>query len=300
MEKFRVNLKNKLDKYIKINGITYAYFKDKGVGDLHSASQRGSTKLKVLFKVSRILNIDIRNLLMFGDYTYEFENSFDNFEEFLIFLGKRLKQFRINKKLRALDVAEKFGNIHIKNIYTMESSKSNISLKKFYEYLDILDVTPDEFFLKGENFSVKDKKSEYRNISVSDFYDRVFKLQDIQNVPWDNTININFKSFPTIFTFLKMCQNLKIYPKDFFDYNNEFLNKDYTLFDLEKTFSWIKNKINVKIVNKIKYIKLDSVFYFCDEESIDILDFFDESTLVGNIDQLATKITIKNTNVRSM
>lgn len=292
MEKFRVNLKNKLDKYIKVNGVTYTYFKDKGVGDLHKTSRRGSTNFKVLFDTSKILNIDIRNLLMFDDDTYIFENSFDNFEDFFIFLTKRLKRFRFDKNLRALDIAKKLGNINIDNIYKIESSNGNVSFKRFYEYLDALEVTPDEFFLKGENFSVKDKKSEYRNITVSDFYDRVFKLQDIQNVPWDNTININFKSFPTIFTFLKMCQNLKIYPKDFFDYNNEFLNKDYTLFDLEKTFSWIKNKINVKIVNKIKYIKLDSVFYFCDEESIDILDFLDESTLVGNIDQLATKITI--------
>ncbi len=289
MEKFRVNLKNKLDKYIKVNGITYEYFnKSHDLGSLDNVRRNGSTNIKTLFKTSKFLNIDIRNFLIFDDNTYLFENSFDTLEDFLIFLGRKFKDLRLDRKMKVLDIADKV-NVNIDTISILENARRCVSLKVLYRYLDVLEITPDEFFLKGENFSVKDKKSEYRNISVSDFYDRVFKLQDIQNVPWDNTININFKSFPTIFTFLKMCQNLKIYPKDFFDYNNEFLNKDYTLFDLEKTFSWIKNKINVKIVNKIKYIKLDSVFYFCDEESIDILDFLDESTLVGNIDQLATK-----------
>ncbi len=292
MDKFRVNLKKKMDKYIKLNGISYEYFnRVDGFKSLYGVRKRGVTTFKTLFETSKFLNVDIRNFLMFDDYTYVFENSFDTFEEFLVFLGARFKSFRLSKNMRALDIANEI-NININTIFSMENARSTVSLNKFYIFLEVLKITPDRFFLENEKFSVKIKKTEYRNITVSNFYDRVFELQDIQNVIWNNTININFQSFPTIFTFLKICNNLKIYPKDFFDYNNQFLNKNYSVFDLEKTFSWIKNKTNVNIVNRTKYIKLDSVFYFCDEESIDISDFFDESTLVGNIDQFSTKIRV--------
>ena len=62
MEKFRVNLKNKLDKYIKVNGITYEYFnKSHDLGSLDNVRRNGSTNIKTLFKTSKFLNIDIRN-----------------------------------------------------------------------------------------------------------------------------------------------------------------------------------------------------------------------------------------------
>ena len=146
MDKFRVNLKKKLDKYIKLNGISYEYFnRVNSVKDIRGIKQVGSTRFKTLFEISKFLNIDVRNLLMFDDNTYIFKNSFDTSEEFFIFLTRRLKQFRFDTGLKALDVANKLGKIHIDNIYRIESPKSNVSLKRFYEYLNVLEITPEDF-----------------------------------------------------------------------------------------------------------------------------------------------------------
>ena len=110
MEKFKVNLRYKLDKYIKLNGISYEYFVKNNNFENISGVKRGcSIKLKTLFEISKFLKVDIRNFLMFDDYTYIFKNSFDVFEEFFIFLGSRFKSFRLNKNIKATDILEKTG-----------------------------------------------------------------------------------------------------------------------------------------------------------------------------------------------
>ena len=109
MDKFRVNLRKKMDKYIKLNGVSYQYFsRTEGLTGLRSIRLSGNTNFKTLFKTSKFLNIDIRNFLMFNDDTYIFKSSFETFEKFFVFLGKKIKNFRQNKKLRAVDIAKYF------------------------------------------------------------------------------------------------------------------------------------------------------------------------------------------------
>ena len=104
MNNFRYNLGNKLDKYIKYNNLTYMSFLKNGLGDISRTIKVGSTRFNILFDIAEFLEIDIRNLLMFDDNTYEFKNSFDNVKEFFIFIGKKFKNFRIQNKLKAIDI----------------------------------------------------------------------------------------------------------------------------------------------------------------------------------------------------
>ena len=48
MDKFRVNLRKKMDKYIKLNGVSYAYFR-KNIGSIYGIVENGSTTFKTLF-----------------------------------------------------------------------------------------------------------------------------------------------------------------------------------------------------------------------------------------------------------
>lgn len=285
MDKFRVNLKKKMDKYIKLNGISYEYFqKSDGLTGLRNVVEKGSTKFKTLFQTSKILNIDIRNLLMFDDNTYIFKNSFDTSEEFFIFLTRRLKQFRFDTGLKALDVANKLGKIHIDNIYKIESSKSNVSLKRFYEYLNVLEITPDEFFLKNEKYQIVGNKIK-NEISIDDFNNRIYELEEIKGRIVGGNIFIDPNTFPTLHGFLKICKSLRVSPKDFFDFDKKEFGEDFKVIDISNSASFIKQKLELNGFKVQRYIKLDAVFLLCDEKNISIKDFFDISRHEGNINQ---------------
>lgn len=131
MDKFRVNLKKKMDKYIKLNGISYEYFNRlDGVKSLDGVSRNGGTRFKTLFQASKILNVDVRNFLMFDDYTYIFENSFDTFEEFYCFLGQKFKKYRNEKNISAKEFVKKLKKpILYTSIYEFEGARDKISLK---------------------------------------------------------------------------------------------------------------------------------------------------------------------------
>ncbi len=118
MDCFRINLRKKIDKYIKLNNLTYRSFRNNGLGDPTSIIKRGSTTFKNLFDISRHLDLDVRNLLMFNDNTYILENSFKTFEEFFLFLGNRFKNFRIQNKLKAIDI----DSCHVGKVYADRKS----------------------------------------------------------------------------------------------------------------------------------------------------------------------------------
>ena len=120
--------------------MTYRCFLKNDLGDIAKTIKVGSTRFSILFDIAKFLDIDIRNLLMFDDNTYEFENSFEMFEEFFVFIGQRFKKFRIQNGLRAIDVDRP------NNIYAFENNKEGLSLTKFYSYLDKLGMSSDEFF----------------------------------------------------------------------------------------------------------------------------------------------------------
>lgn len=295
MDKFRVNLKNKIDKYIKLSGISYAYF-EKNTGSIYGIVKNGSTKFRTLFQVSKILGIDIRNFLMFDDRTYTFKNSFDTFEEFFVFLTKRLKQFRFDRGLKALDVANKLGNMKIDNIYRIESSKSNVSLKRFYEYLEALEITSDEFFLTDEYQIIGNQTKNY--ISIDEFNNRIYELEGIKHQIIGSDIYINPNNFPTLHGFLKICKSLRVSPKDFFDFEKKEFQDDFKIIDISSSANFIKKKLESNGVKVQRYIKLDAIFLFCNEQNLSITDFFDILSAEGNIDQTNGIILYLSTTVQ--
>lgn len=291
MDKFRLNLKKKMDKYIKLNGISYEYFnKTDGLKSLDGISRNGVTTFKTLFETSKILNVDVRNLLMFSDYTYEFKNSFDNFGEFFLFLSKRIKDFRLNKNFSIKHIIDNFRKkIKLTTIYQFENCKSCISLDKFYGYLEVLEITPDEFFLIGEKYEVIGNKIK-NEISIEDFNNRIYELEEIKGRIVGGNIFVDPNTFPTLHGFLKICKSLKVSPRDFFDFDKKEFREDFKIIDVSNSANFIKQKLESKGVRVQRYIKLDSVFLFCTENNLDIKNFFDISSVVGNITQTHSDI----------
>lgn len=299
MDKFRVNLKKKLDKYIKLNGISYEYFnKTDGFKSLDEIRRNGSTTFKTLFKTSKFLGIDIRNLLMFSDYTHEFENSFDVFGEFFVFLANRAKKSRLSKNFSVKHIIDNFRKeIKFTTIYQFESCKSCISLDKFYGYLEALEITSDDFFLIGEKYKIKGNKIK-NGISINDFNNRIYELEDIKARIVGSNIAINPNTFPTLHGFLKICKSLRISPKDFFDFDKKEFREDFKIIDVSNSANFIKQKLESKGVKVQRYIKLDSVFLFCDEHNLNIKDFFDVLSVEGNINQTHSDILYLNISVQ--
>lgn len=284
MENFKINLRSKLDKYIKLKGISYEYFvKDSNFENISGVKRGCSIKLKTLFEISKFLGIDVRNFLMFDDNTYIFENSFDNFEEFFIFLGLRFKNFRLSKNIKALDISNKTG-INTITISRMENAKLPISLNKFYIFLDVLGITSDEFFLKDEEYQIIGNQIK-NEISIDDFNNRIYELEEIKGRIVGGNININPNTFPTLHGFLKICKSLKVSPKDFFDFDRKDFEEDFKIIDISSSANFIKKKLESNGVKVQRYIKLDAVFLFCNEKNISIADFFDVTSSKGNINQ---------------
>ena len=286
MDKFRVNLRKKMDKYIKLNGISYKYFnRVDGVKDVRGIKQVGSTRFKTLFEISKFLNIDIRNFLMFDDYTYIFENSFDAFEEFFVFLSNKVKKLRLSKKFSVKDIIDNFKTeINITTIHKFESCKQCISLDKFYKYLDVLEIDVDTFFLHDEKYKITGNQIK-NEISIRDFNNRIYELENITGNLADMSVNINPNVFPTLHGFLKICKSLKVSPRDFFDFEKKDFGEDFKIIDISSSANFIKQKLELNGVKVQRYIKLDAVFLLCDEKNISIKDFFDISRHEGNINQ---------------
>ena len=283
MDKFRVNLKNKIDKYIKLNGISYAYFK-KNTGSIYNVVEKGSTKFKTLFQASKILDVDIRNLLMFDSYTYVFKNSFETFEEFFVFLARRL-----SNKLTLVNVSDKI-NINYKTISRHESAKIIMSLDTFYKYLDVLEITPEEFFLKNEIYETKGNDIK-NQITIDDFNNRIYELEEIKGRIVGGNIAINPNTFPTLHGFLKICKSLGVSPKDFFNFEKKNFDYDSVVIDLKESIQNIKHILEPKGSKIPRYVKLDTIFLFCNERSIKIADFFDEHCIEGYLSQLFLSIS---------
>ena len=288
MDKFRVNLKNKIDKYIKLNGISYAYFK-KNTGSIYNVVEKGSTKFKTLFQASKILDVDIRNLLMFDSYTYVFKNSFETFEEFFVFLGKKLKEIRLSNKLTLVNVSDKI-NINYKTISRHESAKIIMSLDTFYKYLDVLEITPEEFFLKNEIYETKGNDIK-NQITIDDFNNRIYELEEIKGRIVGGNIAINPNTFPTLHGFLKICKSLRVSPKDFFNFEKKNFDYDSVVIDLKESIQNIRHILEPKGSKIPRYVKLDTIFLFCNERSIKIADFFDEHCIEGYLSQLFLSIS---------
>uniref|UniRef100_UPI00262F8283 hypothetical protein n=1 Tax=uncultured Enterococcus sp. TaxID=167972 RepID=UPI00262F8283 len=215
--------------------------------------------------------------------TYIFENSFDTFEEFYCFLGKKLKEFRINRDMRAIDIVNKI-NININTVFGLENSRQGMSLKSFYRYLEALEITSDEFFLKDEQYEIKDISKE-EIITLDDFNNRIYEIEEINGRELGKSVLYNFGELPTLHVFLKICKSLKVSPKDFFDFDKKNFEKEFKIIDISNSANFIKHKLESNGVKVQRYIKLDSIFLFCNENNILIKDFFDILSSDGQICQ---------------
>lgn len=286
---FKENLKNKIDRYIKIRGLNYSYFRrTEGVKSIYGIiyGKKKTVLFKTLFNTAKILNIDVRNFLIFNDKTQDFKNSFENFEEFYRYLGQRFKKFRLNKGMMAKDIITE-GRYDL--IYIFEGAKRYISLEKFYEFIDKLGMTVDEFFSEDNELEVKEHtviENKIKNeISVEEFNNRVYELEKIKKRP-SGMINLLVKPdvLPTLHMFLKICQNLAVFPDDFFDFDKKVFEKDCN-FEIEKIIKVIKKQLNENGFKTQRYIRLDSVFLFCDEKGVSIKDFFDKTWVIENLNK---------------
>lgn len=103
----------------------------------------------------------------------------------------------------------------------------------------------------------------------------------------------NPNNFPTLHVFLKICKSLRVNPKDFFDFDKKDFDDDFKIVDITNSANFIKNKLELNGVKVQRYIKLDSIFLFCDEKNISIKDFFDILKHEGNIDQTFINVLYK-------
>lgn len=267
MNNFRYNLGNKLDKYIKYNNLTYMSFLKNGLGDISRTIKVGSTRFNILFDIAEFLEIDIRNLLMFDDNTYEFKNSFDNVKEFFIFIGKKFKNFRIQNKLKAIDI----DSCGVGSVYAFENNREILSLKKFYSYLDKLGMSSDEFFLNGEEYKILEdnqkiestKDENLINITFKDIFNRAEELEDIRGVKIAKSVIPTRSMMPTVHVFLNICKSLKVSLSDFMDFDNK--NPEYRKLKIDNReyISFLRKTIGACTENSQKFLRLDNIFTFC-------------------------------------
>ncbi len=288
MENFSSNLRYKIKKYVKLNNFSYEYVESRGATGVGEAIKKGSTRLNNLFVLSQVLDVDVRNFLIFDDNTYKFKKSFDNFEDFYRFLRHRFKIVRQQKKMTAKDILYSLNrskNLASTNtIYDFESGRSGISIKKFYQYLSAIDVTSNDFFLENERYEVKENTVN-NEMTIDMFNDRIYEIEKAQGKMLRSDINISIDRLPTLHVFLRICKCLKIHPRDFFDFEKKEF-EIYRLKNIDVWFNYLKNKMNIKYLKNNRYIELSTVFLFCNENNIPIVDFFDISRHEGNISQI--------------
>ncbi len=277
MNNFRYNLGNKIDKYIKYNNLTYMSFLKNGLGDISRTIKVGSTRFNILFDIAKFMDIDIRNLLMFNDNTYEFENSFASVEEFFIFIGKRFKKFRIQNGLKAIDIDRP------NNIYAFENNKEGLSLTKFYTYIDKLGMTSDEFFLSDEEYKILDnqnneeiKNKNYIDITFKDIFNRVDELEKVRGIKIAKSVIPTRSMMPTVHVFLNICKSLKVSPYDFMDFDNKNLECRKLKIDNREYISNLRKTIGACTENSQKFLRLDNIFNYCNHNNIDVKLFLEE------------------------
>ena len=200
-----------------------------------------------------------------------------------MFLARRLKDFRLSRNLKLLDISNRI-NISNTTISSFESARIVMSLDTFYKYLDVLGITSDEFFLKDEQYEIKDISKE-EIITLDDFNNRIYEIEEINGRELGKSVLYNFGELPTLHVFLKICKSLKVSPKDFFDFDKKNFEKEFKIIDISNSANFIKHKLESNGVKVQRYIKLDSIFLFCNENNILIKDFFDILSSDGQICQ---------------
>ncbi len=200
-------------------------------------------------------------------------------------MGNKLKKIRLKKNITAKNFVSKLENpISFKAIYEFEGSRVVISLDKFCQYLNVLNMTLDDFFLTNEQYEVKENTVN-NEMTIDMFNDRIYEIEKAQGKMLRSDINISIDRLPTLHVFLRICKCLKIHPRDFFDFEKKEF-EIYRLKNIDVWFNYLKNKMNIKYLKNNRYIELSTVFLFCNENNIPIVDFFDISRHEGNISQI--------------
>ena len=140
----------------------------------------------------------------------------------------------------------------------------------------------EKYEVKGNNIK--------NQITIDDFNDRIYELEEIKGRIVGGNININPNTFPTLHVFLKICKSLRVSPKDFFDFDKKEFGEDFKIIDISSSANFIKQKLELKGVKVQRYIKLDSIFLFCNENNILIKDFFEKLCTDGKDNQMSMKL----------
>ena len=148
--------------------------------------------------------------------------------------------------------------------------------------MNVLEIKSDEFFLRGEKYEIIGNKNK-NEISIDHFNNRIYEIEEINGRELGKSVLYNFGELPTLHVFLKICKSLKVSPRDFFDFDKKEFREDFKIMDICNSANFIKQKLESNGVKVQRYIKLDSIFLFCNEKNISIVDFFDVPTFHNNI-----------------
>ena len=310
MLNYKENLNEKIKKYVKDKELNYNQILVSEKLNLYNIEIYKSTVFRTLFKISEYLNVDIRNLLVFEDKTYTFENSFENFEEFYSYVGKLFKKIRLEKSITAKELVNKIDdNVGVNYVYNFENNKKTVSLKKFYKFLEGLEITADEFFLWDNsenkedvsnmldyNQNIRRKLDKYiKNSGLS--YAHFQKINGVKNI--NDSIYAKLINFKVLFEF-SQCLNIDV--RNFFISKSETHIFKNSFKDFEEFYSYTGNlfkrsreektitvkeiinkmdsKINIAIIYNFEggkskiAISLERFYKFLDAINMSIDEFF--------------------------
>ena len=282
-----VNIKQKVIRYAKIKGFRVWYYNDK---------LKGNFTMLFLFKCAKQLEIDVRNFLISDQSIYAFKNNFDSFDDFAIFIGKRLKQIKKEKGFTNKYVAEQINKSP--NLICNIDSGCTMALTTLNAYLNVLGLTLDEFFMVDAcGVLVKDIYND-DIISIDTIEKRKQEIESIQGRKERFQSWVNHSKYPTLHGFLRLCRDLQVTPEEFFTFDTKEFNSHITLADVDKYAEIIKQRLKDGgfVINR--YIELDAVFLFCKERNIEINDFFRIYDDNGNIHQVRALTHLMPTDVR--
>ena len=280
------SIKQKLIRYAKIKGFRVWYYN----------SLKSSFRMIQLFKRAKQLEVDVRNFLISDQNIYAFNNNFDSFDDFAIFIGKRLKQIKKDKGFTNKYVAEQINKSP--DLISDIDTGRTMALTTLNAYLNVLGLTLDDFFMVDAcGVLVKDIYND-DVISIDTIETRKQEIEGIQGRKERFQSWVNHSKYPTLHGFLRLCRDLQVTPEEFFTFDTKEFNSHITLADVDKYAEIIKQRLKDGgfVINR--YIELDAVFLFCKERNIEINDFFRIYDDNGNIHQVRALMHLMPTDVR--
>lgn len=276
MNIFPLNINQKVVKYAKIKGIR--------CGDYKRLAKGKDVSLITLYKCTKDIGIDIRNLLICDDNTYNFTNSFDSLEDFVCFVGSKLKKIKKEKGITVKHIANQINKSE-GLIREMHRGKC-LSISALYEYLHVLGLTLDEFFLSDACGIATEDNNPNDIISVEEIDRRAKEIEVIQGRKEKSQSWADHTKYPTLHAFLRLCRNLRVNPEEFFNFDIKEFSPYRKVRDINTYADVIKKRLGDNGFEIKRYIELDAIFLFCKEKNIPVIDFLTVYDADGNIRQM--------------